>query len=426
MLVVISILVIVLAVSIFNETHALGLWFLLMIVHDFIAGFVGSSAAHLPMIAGLIIVTTIVGRRKWNGIAPGLLFLVVPLLIFMTAAAIAGIEPGRSLIRVLLYSKGIVLAILVAGTVKHDVEVQCLTRYCLLGVFLAVCVTFFESFTGAYVIEGTDIQRAGMFTGDPNDTATLLLMGLPLALYWATHAKSPKLRFANYVLIVLIAGAITMTQSRGGFVALLLILCLIYVKKPTFKSTAFGVVILIAGLAFVPPDSFFWKRLGNLVGEQEIQEGSINKRKHYVSAGAMIILEEPLLGVGIGNFGRAMVAIDPTYRENDINRVAHNMYIEFIVENGVLGGLLFLALLGSALLHSLQFDRRSGAARSSYGLGFCVGMSLAALLVSGLFLSIGKTSELWFLVGLGFAFQVMARISAKSERSRYARQLAEN
>jgi len=425
MLAVGIILLIVLAISFYSEIHALGLWFVLMIAHDFIAGLVGGSAQHMPMYAGLIIVVIIAGRRKWTGISTGLLFLVIPLLIFMTAAAIAGLEPNRSLLRVFLYSKGIVLAILVAGTVKRDIEVQCLTRYCLAGVLIAVCVTFFESFTGAYVIEGAEVKRAGMFTGDPNDTATLILMGLPLALYWATHAERSVSRIANYLLIVLIVGAVTMTQSRGGFVALILVLTILYFKKPSMKASVFALVILAAGLLFVPPDSFYWKRLGNLVGEQEIQEGSVDKRKHYVEAGVEVFLEEPVLGVGIGNFGRAVVAIDPTYRERDITRVAHNMYLEFFVENGVFGGLLFLALLGSAVLHSWRYDRRNKSEYSAYGLGFCVVMSLAALLFSGLFLSIGKSAELWFLVGLGFAFQAMSKAAGKSEVSQHVGRLTD-
>ena len=120
MLAVIIILIVVLAVSLYSEIHALGLWLLLMIVHNYVAGLLGSSAEHLPLFAGLIIVATIVARNKWTGVPTIVLLLVIPLFVVMTATAIAGIDPARSLAKVLLYSKGIVLAILIAGTVKSN------------------------------------------------------------------------------------------------------------------------------------------------------------------------------------------------------------------------------------------------------------------------------------------------------------------
>ena len=156
-----------------------------------------------------------------------------------------------------------------------------------------------------------------------------------------------------------------------------------------------------------------------LVGQEQIRDTSLEMRAHYVKAGVIVFVENPGLGVGMGNFGKAMMAVDPSFRETDPNRVAHNMYLEFFAENGLFGGLLFLALLGIAFLQSITYDKRSKTEYSPYGLGFCVATSLLAILTSGLFLPLGKLSVLWFFVGLGISFHVMSKSEKYQIHSHY-------
>jgi O-antigen ligase len=84
--------------------------------------------------------------------------------------------------------------------------------------------------------------------------------------------------------------------------------------------------------------------------------------------------------------------------------VAHNMYLEFFAENGAIGGILFLSIFILCIRQALRYDRLSGlASRSHFGLGFTLALALAAMLFAGLFLSQGRNSVLWFVVGMGFA-----------------------
>jgi O-antigen ligase len=132
-------------------------------------------------------------------------------------------------------------------------------------------------------------------------------------------------------------------------------------------------------------------------------------RARYVRAGLEVFVENPGLGVGMGNFGKAILIVDPSSTDANPNRVAHNLYLEFFTENGVFAGLLFLAWLAAALRSSIQYDTSNELEHASYGLGFSVAAALSTLLVSGLFLSLGKSSILWFFVGLSIAFHVMSK-----------------
>jgi O-antigen ligase len=58
-----------------------------------------------------------------------------------------------------------------------------------------------------------------------------------------------------------------------------------------------------------------------------------------------VFREHPLIGVGAGAFGASV------YNKLDVPYVAHNSYLSVLVEMGVIGELLFIALLG-ALVHA--------------------------------------------------------------------------
>lgn len=417
MLAVIVVLIVILAVSLVSEIHAMGLWLVIMMAHNLIVLFFGSSAVHLPMYAGILVLATIFARKKWTGVPANSFRLLISLYVMMTIAAIAGVDPEYSLSQILRFSKSIVLAVLIAGLLKSHVQIRCLAQYCLYGVFLAVCVTFFEDFTGTYFNSELHGQRPGGFAGNPNGNAAMLLTGIPFAIYSATHSRNLAYTVAQYVLVGLIMGAVVLTQSRGGFFILVFLLLVMYIKRPSFKASVVGAALLSAMFLFAPADSGYWDRIGTLVTLEDEKGQSIDTRKDFVKVGIRISLDNPLLGVGMGNFGRAMIAVDPTLTKNE-NRSAHNMYLEFLAENGMLSWLLLMTLLGVAVLRSMQYDKRNESEFSNYGLGFCVAMSLMTLLVSGLFNSNEKSAILWFLVGMGFAFQRLtnaARVSAPVE-----------
>jgi len=94
---------------------------------------------------------------------------------------------------------------------------------------------------------------------------------------------------------------------------------------------------------------------------------------------------------------------DPVYP------AAHNMYLEFFVENGVFAGTLLLAILGWAVRCLFKLDDSAGQESNAIKLGHSTACALGGMLIAGVFLSQGLNSVLWFLVGLGFSAQKMPK-----------------
>lgn len=400
---VLLILIAVLAISFFSKIHSLGLMIFLMIIHGTLVEVFGTAATSLPMLASVLVMGIAIARRTWIPVPLFIWLVMFWLLTFVLLAALLGLDPRISRGALILYAKGFVLAFLVSGTLKDETEIRVLSIYCLAAVFLGACIALYQHLTGTYTINAWwEIRRAGGLRADPNETAMLLLIGIPLAVYWFMHSEklTSKLLFAG--IFVLTIGGIALTQSRGAGVTLALVLFLIYLKRPTTKALIAGISLVFIGLLFTAGS--FIDRMETLSAEG-MADTSLSLRFQFLVASTELIIHNPIFGVGLGNWGLAVDQIRPDIDIGSIHgAAAHNMYLEFFAENGVLAGFLFLALLGVAVIHSWQFDKYNPNERSAYGLGFCFSMSLLTILSSGLFLSIGEYSVLWFFIGVGFAF----------------------
>ena len=177
MVAIVIILALFFVISFYSEIHALGLWLALLIAHGFVVGLLGDSATHLPMFVGVIILVVNVGRGKWVGVRAEVWLLVSILVALMALAAILGEHPQHSIIELIRYSKGYILALFIAGVIREKSQVETVALYCVAAVCLGACIAIWQHLTGNYVIDNYGIQRAGGLSDDPNDTAMLLLLG---------------------------------------------------------------------------------------------------------------------------------------------------------------------------------------------------------------------------------------------------------
>lgn len=399
-------------IAMFAPVHAAGMWLIIMIIHGLLVEVLGETAAHLPLYVGVTVSLCILFRGRWSGVRPSVLLLFGALVFVMGLTSIGGIDVGGSVSSMVLYAKAFLLALLLAGCIKTEQEMKVITLYCLAGMVIGALIALYQHYTGTYSVSVYDVQRAGGLRGDPNDTAMLLIAGVPLAAYWLLQSRLFvfKVLFAG-ALVLLVLG-IVLTGSRGGFVTLLFISLLIYGKNPTVLATIAGIVLVSTLIAFAPQS--YWTRMETLVSGQELKgSGSLQHRGELQRRGLAIFLAHPLLGVGPDNFGEAFQGISHRGKvsgvapggksEKEHGLVAHNMYLEFFVENGILGGLLLLAIFYKALRNLMKYDRKGNHEVGYFGIGNALALTLFGMLFSGLFLSQGKNSVLWFLIGLGFA-----------------------
>jgi len=400
------------AVAFQSTVHVLGLWLVLLITHGIFVQVFGEVAIHLPLYAGVISALIILVKRDWKGVDPSILWLIGLLFFFMAISALQGMAIGRSLSIMMLYAKVFLLAILIIGCVRDEKNIKVMTVYCIAGLIVGALYAVYQSLTGQFSVSNIYVQRAAGLRADPNDTAMLLLSGVPLSVYWLFQLKSKALKIIPAISIVVLLIGIVLTGSRGGFVALALIFLAIYLKRPTIIATFVAVFIMVLAVTLAP-DSYK-ERIESLVtGQEKHGSKSLESRSKLLSQGLTVFMNHPVLGVGAGNFGAAfMESLNSAEFSGssglaitgNTHLAAHNMYLEFFVENGIIGGGLLISIFLLSIIKLMKFDRENRQyQRSIYSLPFCILLALLGMYFAGLFLSQGKNSVLWFIIGLGLS-----------------------
>jgi O-antigen ligase len=120
--------------------------------------------------------------------------------------------------------------------------------------------------------------------------------------------------------------------------------------------------------------------------------------------GLGIWMNHPLLGVGPGQFYRSYYSQSAFFNQNTHGLVAHNMYVEFLAEFGVIGALAVFSVFYIALIRLLRLDAtaiQEGGGGRYVGFGYALG--LFAMLLMSFTLSQGYNSVFWFIVGMGLS-----------------------
>jgi O-antigen ligase len=185
--------------------------------------------------------------------------------------------------------------------------------------------------------------RYSAYGVNENDLGLMLALSVPMTIYMLTRKKGPLITVFCWLHMGLCFTTILLCGSRGGLFAAIIGLGLfpmVMSRLPRWQRLAF-VAACAAGLAIgiylVPEEA--WSRF-RTVGT-EITEGTLTHRTVLWSAGLEAFRDHAFAGVGAGAYGAAVL------RAVDIPLVAHNTFLSVLVELGVTGALLLLALLAA-------------------------------------------------------------------------------
>jgi O-antigen ligase len=187
-------------------------------------------------------------------------------------------------------------------------------------------------------ISGETYFRATATFPDPHMLAFFLGLLIPLAL--ALLVASPKKIWFSISLGLLLLADI-LTFSRGGYLGLgaaLIIIPIFFWKEigKNYKKMIFGGLVGLF-LFLVIPNPFS----GRFISIFNLKEGSNLGRMETWKQARVVIKENPVFGVGIGNYP---LEIKPTatYREPIY---AHNTYLDIAVDSGIVNALIWVGIL---------------------------------------------------------------------------------
>lgn len=319
------------------------------------------------------------------------------LLLFVVAAVGVpfGIWPGQSfaLLKAVLPFP-LILLLTLAGVRAGLPSLDRVLRIFVIGSFAGVLITAGLS---SQLSSGGRLSSAGIY--DPNDLAALLALTVPISLAVASRSRL-LLRTTAYVTAALSAALLLQTGSRGGLIALVIAL-LVYLLGQA-RRTAIAILVAVSVATplgwLVAPAPVRERLLSVFEVENDYNSTSRTGRLAIWRRGATYMRDNPLLGVGLGNFAAA---------EGETNRLegtrgawlnAHNIFVQVGAELGVFGLAAFAYILQrSARLAAKRWSLFG--ARKEFDRPELLA-ALASFIVSGMFLSHAYSTLFTFVAGI--------------------------
>jgi O-antigen ligase len=280
----------------------------------------------------------------------------------------------------------------------------------------------FSAFYGFLNPAAAGSAAAGRLTGslgDANAEATVIAAALPMviglvALGW----QSARVRLVGLLAVVVLFAGLFNTVSREGLVALGAVLVAAVVFGGRWRGRA--AAILLVGVAVT---ACYFFVLAPLAARQRVTSGDTSGRSSIWTVALRVVKAHPLLGVGTDNF----ILVESRYigRPGLVNanflivepKVAHNTYLESLVDLGIPGLLLtisiFVCCLAAAVRAAWIYERLGETGMEL--LARSVVLALVALLTADFFVSNQYAKFQWILLAFGpvllrLAHQAMPRV----------------
>jgi O-antigen ligase len=279
------------------------------------------------------------------------------------------------------------------------------------GALLSVVV----GFAGGLVNTGAaaDAARLEGTAGDPNFLAAGVVSALVLAAGLMVTARHPLMKLALLSAIGVLAYGLVASQSRGGLVAVLVVLlaAFVFFKRRRAYVALMALVLVGAAAAFfsATPDA-----LDRITSATNGGSG----RSGLWTVAWRATGDYPVTGVGLENFSE--VSRDYTRQPGVLERVqkiaeqdtvVHNMYLQMLVETGIVG----LALFGAVIVLSVSAAWQAGRMAERRGdgelevLARAVLVATLGILAASFFISAQVDRRVWILLALGPAALAIAR-----------------
>ena len=192
---------------------------------------------------------------------------------------------------------------------------------------------------------------------DANDLGLIMALSIPMS-YYLLIQNHGRMVWVYRVHLILAGTTILLTASRGATLATVVALTIVPLTQARLGgrqrvALLVTMILLIGGILFFVPETS-WERLATV--PTEFEQGTFTGRTIIWKAGWEIFRAHPFVGIGANAF-RVIVSreLAEPIRMGDADPAppAHNTFLSVLVEQGVLGFVVFCGMLG-ALAVSLR------------------------------------------------------------------------
>ena len=298
----------------------------------------------------------------------GLLFTWPPKAIFAFAIMAClsvpfGISAGASGAFILQqYMPVLVLAALLILAIRNAADLYALIWAFVIGGGI---LAYFANYVFQLSVFNGQARLDNLYMYDANDAGLVLTLAIPLTILTLQVARWPgkllSLLFLSWEWI-----AIARTGSRGAFVGVIAVGAgLLVFANGLSIARRLGILVTATVVLMIAAPQGYWTQMQTITTPTaDYNWTSATGRKQIAKRGISYMLDYPVAGLGIGNFGRAEGTIsdrakDWSSGDPGIKWTApHNSHLEAGAELGFPGLVIWLVMLIGGIVGPLRLRRR--------------------------------------------------------------------
>ncbi len=390
----------------------------------------------VPLLIITIVVHTLILQRKRFISDPMIVLLLIYAALILLSSSRA-VNTSLADQRLFEFSKNLLIFLIVINLISSRYTLRHTAWVLLLvGAFLGT-ISVYQVITSSYGFEFGGFGRikiahiSGSYwkpriTGplaDANFYAQILLVFVSVAIYRLWDESSLRLKVISaYALSVLLL-AMVFTYSRGGTLALGLVLFLTVIhKRVKLRNLIFLLLILSLMIIFIPNQ--FKGRLSTLEelipGRDESKihlDSSFRQRILYMKTAWEMFSDNPFLGVGAGNYSehydqysKQVGSIVSSYEHFGKPRLPHNLYLQIASETGLIGFVIFMSIISLTLWYYYSAYNKFKEGRDYHSASIVISLmfGFVGYLITSLFLHGDYIRYFWLLVAIAVAAKHIA------------------
>lgn len=308
----------------------------------------------------LVVVLTLIlvsQKDKFSGVGEDPVFKKIKLLVIYIVVTLPFVTwPGSVLgENIPVFVKAVVFFFFTALIIDTEKRLKIFLSVFIFCQVFRVLEPLYLNITSGYWGSRTSLghgEFASRLSGapadviNPNGLGFVIVTIIPYLYYMVWQSRLKILKLLALGVAPLLIYALVLTMSRGAFVALIVVLWMIF-KESKHKLSL--IVILCVSLVGI------WSNLSDnhkdrylsLVSTDAAQSGTVDGRFQGMMNEFGVALKRPLVGHGLGTSKEAKVHAGVGYL------ISHNLYAEVLIEIGGIGFIIFFLFM-KAIYNNFQ------------------------------------------------------------------------
>lgn len=311
-------------------------WLSLMSPHSIAWG--GLPLPLIPMAAVVTIVGLVLSHDRQSPFSSTTIVLLILLWVWTLITTLLAHHPEAAWQHWIAWSKIVLMTVVAVCLINNQLKLQAFIWILVLsiGYYSVKGGLFVLASGGNYLVIGPSASALSA----NNEIARAFIMTLPLMIFLALHSAKRLTRLALWAGSGMTVLALVGTNSRGGFVAFLAMIVVAWLRSQ-YKLQALLVtaVVIVAGFYILPEERLAGTRDRYATINDYSEDSSFQGRVAVWGQALKIVRNDPITGGGFNVF------------ELSVGKASHNSYVEAAGEHGIVGFILYILLLVTAIAH---------------------------------------------------------------------------